>query len=43
MLVPSSHQLRGGIQPHPGYPLSLLWVHMASGWLGAPFGLGKGC
>lgn len=29
MLVPSSHQLRGGIQPRPGHPLTLLLVHMA--------------
>lgn len=30
VLVPSSHQLRGGIQPRPGHPLTLLWVHTAS-------------
>lgn len=29
VLVPSSHQLRGGIQPRPGHPLTLLLVHMA--------------
>lgn len=27
MLVPSSHPLSGGIQPHPGHPLAFLWGH----------------
>lgn len=27
MLVPSSHPLSGGIQPHPVHPLTFLWGH----------------
>ena len=41
VLVPSFRQLRGGIQPHPGHPLTLLGVHSAS--QEPPFSLGKRC